>query len=996
MDFSAAIPVLKLTLNGTVYRYSHTPYQPDGFTTKNRVKSFGNLRFAASGISGKLEPVEFTVQISDDGELRDLAQGVDGGAFKNAAAELTVYEPGTGTSSVRFTGIVKKKPSFTDSVASLTLRCDDRKMTRNFLRPISKPDWPDADESAFDEFVQHVYGNYDSASYNNAKGMIRLPCVDTTVFKYGPVAGYLKAVDALYVNEKLLSTSYYSVTNPKSGGRRYTLVNFTAKTITANSIANPTQVTSAAHGLKTGARITITGSNSTPTIDGEHQVTVTGTNTFTVSVNVTVAGTTGSWYAVQVSDSVSIDCRGYEPDANGSGVVIKNPVTILQHTGDNFVFDDFQRGSWKSGATPIDSTTWTQAATDMDALGYEACGWNGGKRERSFIDVLQEYCTDFGLRSFWKGNGTIGLVLDDNRTTDLYKTAGTPQVIQGHHFINTWDPQEDDSYCIGRVLGKFSYSHSQDKFLGSLEVQDFEVESHKRKRLDLTHIVADNDRTPRAMVRETISRYLRLYRTAWTMVTAVLPMRFCDNEVMTDVNVSHPNAKWGNEPVNCRPFRIMAREEDWTNGRVTLTLRDLKPFLVTFWDTCRPLYRNDETASEGRARLVGGASYSNTRASKGYVDTPQGEVAELANDSPKNSAEGVAVEGVTAGSNYVKNSSFKDGVASQWTKILALAAADDTTSNIFEDTAVVAQSCKLTAPTPVSTGDGIQQDVAVPSTPSGTKFTLSVDHEDDSAQPLTWSARRSSDNAWWRESDASWQATEQDNNFTIRSTRGRDVSRVITPGGSVATLRLRLRAKTAAGQINHIHHVQLQDAPWASTRLLTQGAAVAMVDDNLLVSNFPANRTFNNTRGSFRMLFRPFWNSADVVGETDAYTFFSAGYDLNNYRMLEYYTDTGLLTFTAKAAGVIYTTSIAASMSRLVQYRIGCRWASSVGELGLTAYTMSVFFEGVKGTDVVAAAVSEGVGSPNLLLGGGHGIRSAYELTQQVLEDADFSKGTLF
>lgn len=65
--------------------------------------------------------------------------------------------------------------------------------------------------------------------------------------------------------------------------------------ITASSIANPTVITSAAHGLLSGASITIAGSNSTPSTDGSRVVTVIDANTFSVPVNVTVAGTAGTW-----------------------------------------------------------------------------------------------------------------------------------------------------------------------------------------------------------------------------------------------------------------------------------------------------------------------------------------------------------------------------------------------------------------------------------------------------------------------------------------------------------------------------------------------------------------------------------------------------------------------------------------------------------------------------------------------------------------------------
>src|ERR1019366_7248006 len=61
--------------------------------------------------------------------------------------------------------------------------------------------------------------------------------------------------------------------------------------ILLNTLANPTVITSAApHGLATGETITITGSNSTPSLNGAQVVTVISSTTFSVPVNVTVAG----------------------------------------------------------------------------------------------------------------------------------------------------------------------------------------------------------------------------------------------------------------------------------------------------------------------------------------------------------------------------------------------------------------------------------------------------------------------------------------------------------------------------------------------------------------------------------------------------------------------------------------------------------------------------------------------------------------------------------
>lgn len=78
---------------------------------------------------------------------------------------------------------------------------------------------------------------------------------------------------------------------PESNGRLIRL----SHAITGNTVANPTIVTSVAHGLATNDVVYFVNSNSTPSLNGSKVVTVTGVDTFTVPVDVTVAGTTGEW-----------------------------------------------------------------------------------------------------------------------------------------------------------------------------------------------------------------------------------------------------------------------------------------------------------------------------------------------------------------------------------------------------------------------------------------------------------------------------------------------------------------------------------------------------------------------------------------------------------------------------------------------------------------------------------------------------------------------------
>lgn len=79
-----------------------------------------------------------------------------------------------------------------------------------------------------------------------------------------------------------------------------------SKTIAGNTQANPTIVTtSAVHGYsatglqQTVTQVRISGSNSTPTLDGLRTITILSPTTFSVPVDVTVAGTAGTVRAIE-------------------------------------------------------------------------------------------------------------------------------------------------------------------------------------------------------------------------------------------------------------------------------------------------------------------------------------------------------------------------------------------------------------------------------------------------------------------------------------------------------------------------------------------------------------------------------------------------------------------------------------------------------------------------------------------------------------------------
>jgi len=96
--------------------------------------------------------------------------------------------------------------------------------------------------------------------------------------------------------------------------------------ITAISIDNPAQITATSHGLVDGRRVTISGSDSTPSIDGEYTITLVDGDNFTIPTVVISPGTTGT-FTSDNTDFLDIKAN-YNAIINklnlDTGVVFKN------------------------------------------------------------------------------------------------------------------------------------------------------------------------------------------------------------------------------------------------------------------------------------------------------------------------------------------------------------------------------------------------------------------------------------------------------------------------------------------------------------------------------------------------------------------------------------------------------------------------------------------------------------------------------------------------
>lgn len=125
-----------------------------------------------------------------------------------------------------------------------------------------------------------------------------------------------------------------------ASGANHTGVNtiYRGRTLTITGItkANPAEITtSTAHGYSSNDSVHISGSNSTPVVNGDYAVTVTGTTTFTVPVDTSAGavGTTGSVYktSTRFGGRLYVLVLGI-----GSG----NVAVKLQHSADGVTYND--------------------------------------------------------------------------------------------------------------------------------------------------------------------------------------------------------------------------------------------------------------------------------------------------------------------------------------------------------------------------------------------------------------------------------------------------------------------------------------------------------------------------------------------------------------------------------------------------------------------------------------------------------------------------------
>lgn len=126
-----------------------------------------------------------------------------------------------------------------------------------------------------------------------SRSLIRVLNANSNGIVYGYYLSTANTVPGrIFLEARVLSTiPFYIVGADETVGQSFSPNVTPENNALSISAANPTVITTkSAHGFTSGNTVIITNSNSTPSIDGSHQIIVLSATTFSIPVNVTVAG----------------------------------------------------------------------------------------------------------------------------------------------------------------------------------------------------------------------------------------------------------------------------------------------------------------------------------------------------------------------------------------------------------------------------------------------------------------------------------------------------------------------------------------------------------------------------------------------------------------------------------------------------------------------------------------------------------------------------------
>ena len=432
---------------------------------------------------------------------------------------------------------------------------------------------------------------------------------------------------------------------------------------------------------------------------------------------------------------------------------------------------------------------------------------------------------------------------------------------------------------------------------------------------------------------------------------------------------------WGLKPWQRRYGTLISRDFDLDAMEVTVTDLDLRRYLVHFRDSMC----SEEVPSpqdQGVLRLDPGAGRVYARTTAAWIQNPaaaaQGimQIVRVAADDERLSILGnVSGSGGGTGleaeliepqrTNSALRSSYVNGLTGITTGGASTISADTTAEHLLFESAESPNSLKFVAGNPHSS-DGTAAHPATAAFAASDRIVVSYYHKDDGGEALGIKIQRSSDSWYWDDAPSvkAWVAGSTVNLMPISQPRySRWVSNVIDVGAGTPTITATI-VQPSGGTVSRVNrggHLQIELGRSATSPIVTTTAAVTRNADSLKIENFTGKVVYDPARMTGYIEGVPNFNSADLASGS-VRTLLRAYKDANNFDTLRYNQTTGAFEFSRVVGGVTYTASKTQALTRNTRYKIGFRATGTDAEEDLAAYTLSVFIDGVKGTDATAGS----------------------------------------
>jgi len=486
--------------------------------------------------------------------------------------------------------------------------------------------------------------------------------------------------------------------------------------------------------------------------------------------------------------------------------------------------------------------------------------------------------------------------------------------------------------------------------------------------------------------RDVLSRRLWALRRAPGLLTVEAPLWALDLDVgdrvalQSRVGPSNDGKGWLAKKWQRHDFTIQ-QIEDLGNGKsVRLQLLDRRPLDALLWDTAStdiPAVILNARRQSGVARFgKGSLAITFARASRAWVENPADPTAvmQIQTDERALTAAGEYLE--PGRINQILRSSFASGttgITLTGTGVNGSAIAVDTSDLLF-DPESSPNSLKFTAGSPHTALLYCTFPVTA-TIPANSDLRLSIDHHTDSGEALFYWLSRGVDGQYWN-AGVGWQVGSIGNQLPtvpIRSAAARYVSPYLNPGfaDTTLTLSIGLASGGTAGRISHLYHAQIELGLFATSRMLSDATAFTRSSSLLSIAVPSAARVYEPALGSFYAEVIPEWTSWETYAAPDRHVYYmttngGADYDALYY---QFNIPTGQWVFERKVGASVYTATHEGGAEAGSLNRLCCRWTGAEGELGLAPYTMSVFWNGEKGTDAVSVAPTFAGGGETLYLG---------------------------